>query len=164
VSDAYPVPAWQARAGVCDRVGGPASGRGVPDVSGDADPVTGYRLWVDGQQIVLGGTSAAAPLWSALVCRLAQALGRSLGLMQPVLYGSTTAGVPTTGFRNITQGDNGAYQAGPGWDACTGLGVPDGTALLGVYQAAASSGGTTSGTPGTTSGTPTGTSTGTPTS
>lgn len=157
VSDVYPVPAWQAKAGVPNRVGGTTSGRGAPDVSGDADPATGYRLRVDGQQTVLGGTSAVAPLWSALVCRLAQVLGKSLGLLQPVLYASTTAGAPTAGFRDITQGGNGAYQAGPGWDACTGLGVPDGTALLGVFKAA----GTPTGT-GTTPAQPTGTSAGNP--
>jgi kumamolisin len=41
-----------------------------------------------------------------------------------------TAGTAAAGFRDITSGNNGAYAAGPGWDACTGLGVPDGTALL----------------------------------
>ncbi len=133
VSDAYPMPDWQAKAGVPDRVGGTASGRGVPDVAGDADPATGYRLYVDGQTVVLGGTSAVAPLWAALVCRLSQSVGRPLGLLQPVLYASATAGAAATGFRDVTQGDNGAYRAGPGWDACTGLGVPDGNALLSVF-------------------------------
>jgi kumamolisin len=102
----------------------------VPDVAGDADPSTGYQVRVDGTDVVYGGTSAVAPLWAALVCRLAQALGRRPGFLPPLLYGGTTAGRPAPGFRDITSGSNGAYTARPGWDACTGLGVPDGEALL----------------------------------
>jgi kumamolisin len=105
-------------------------GRGVPDVAGNADPRTGYQVQVDGQSTVVGGTSAVAPLWAALISRLAQATGKSFGLMQPLLYAGVSAGSTAAGFRDITQGNNGAYQAGPGWDACTGLGVPDGTALV----------------------------------
>jgi kumamolisin len=76
-----------------------------------------------------------APLWAALIARLAQATGRRFGLLQPTLYGSVTAGQVAPGFRDITVGDIGAYRARPGWDACTGLGVPDGTALLALLQA-----------------------------
>jgi kumamolisin len=130
VSDVYPVPSWQVTAGVPVRAGSGSPGRGVPDVAGDADPGTGYQVLVDGQRMVVGGTSAVAPLWSALVCRLAQARGKSFGLMQPLIYAGVTAGAPAPGFRDITSGNNGAYAAGTGWDACTGLGAPDGTALL----------------------------------
>jgi kumamolisin len=143
VSDVFPVPSWQANVGVPARasVTGPgATGRGVPDVAGDADPATGYRVLVDGKSMVIGGTSAVAPLWAALVVRLVQALGRPIGLLQPTIYQGVAVGKPATGFRDITQGDNGAYQAGPGWDACTGLGVPDGTALLALLHAATPSG------------------------
>ncbi|HEX3592861.1 MAG TPA: S53 family peptidase [Pseudonocardiaceae bacterium] len=131
VSDLVQVPSWQTNAGVPDRVGG-GPGRGVPDVAGNADPATGYRVRVDGKSTVLGGTSAVAPLWAALVCRLAQATGRSLGLLQPVLYQANA------GLRDITEGDNGAYRAGPGWDACTGLGVPKGNDLVTVFRPATS--------------------------
>jgi kumamolisin len=131
VSDVFPVPSWQATAGVPVRAGGgSATGRGVPDVVGNADPDTGYQVLVDGQSIVVGGTSAVAPLWSALVCRLAQATNKSLGLIQTLLYAGVVAGATTPGFRDITSGNNGAYAAGPGWDACTGLGSPIGTTLL----------------------------------
>ncbi len=128
VSAVFDQPTWQANAGVPDRPGG-GQGRGVPDVAADADPATGYQVLVDGQKMVIGGTSAAAPLWAALVCRLAQGTGRGLGLVQTGLYPSA-AGQAATGFRDITQGSNGDYSAGPGWDACTGLGVPVGTDLL----------------------------------
>jgi kumamolisin len=131
VSDVFPVPSWQATAGVPVRAGGGSTaGRGVPDVAGDADPDTGYQVLVDGQSMVVGGTSAVAPLWAALVCRLAQATGKSFGLIQPLLYAGITPGTDVAGFHDITSGNNGAYSAGPGWDACTGLGSPDGTALL----------------------------------
>jgi len=130
VSDAFGLPAWQTAAGVPGQAGTGQPGRGVPDVAGNADPATGYQVLVDGQSVVVGGTSAVAPLWAALICRLAQATGKSFGLMQPLLYAGISAGTTPAGFRDITQGNNGAYTAGPGWDACTGLGVPDGTALV----------------------------------
>jgi kumamolisin len=79
---------------------------------------------------VVGGTSAVAPLWAALVARLAEATGRRFGLLQPLLYDGVSPGADVAGLRDITSGNNGAYSAGPGWDACTGLGVPDGEALL----------------------------------
>jgi kumamolisin len=109
---------------------GSAGGRGVPDVAGNADPTTGYQIYSDGQSQVVGGTSAVAPLWSALISRLAQATGKRFGLIQPLLYTGITPGTDVAGFHDITSGNNGAYSAGPGWDACTGLGSPDGTALL----------------------------------
>jgi kumamolisin len=109
-------------------------GRGVPDVAGNADPVTGYQIYQGGQAQVVGGTSAVAPLWSALIARLAQATGKRFGLTQPLLYAGVSPGTDVPGFRDITSGNNGAYAAGPGWDSCTGLGVPDGTALLSRLQ------------------------------
>ncbi len=102
----------------------------MPDVAGNADPATGYQIYSGGQAQVVGGTSAVAPLWAALISRLAQATGQRFGLLQPVLYAGVTPGTDVPGFRDITSGNNGAYAAGPGWDACTGLGSPDGTALL----------------------------------
>jgi Predicted protease len=128
VSDAFPRPAWQSAAGVT------GSGRGVPDVAANADPQTGYRVRVDGSDMVIGGTSAAAPLWAALVARLVQATGKRVGLAQLKLYAGAQAGALQPGFRDITSGNNGAFTAGPGWDACTGLGVPVGSALLPVVS------------------------------
>ena len=109
---------------------GSSGGRGVPDVAGNADPTTGYQIYSDGKSQVVGGTSAVAPLWSALISRLAQATGKRFGLIQPLLYAGVTSGADVPGFRDITSGNNGAYAAGPGWDACSGLGSPDGTVLL----------------------------------
>jgi kumamolisin len=130
VSDVFPLPSWQANAGVPTSAGGGGTGRGVPDVAGNADPVTGYQVVVDGQQEPIGGTSAVAPLWAGLIARLAQATGKRFGLLQPMLYAGVAPGVAQPGFNDIVKGDNGAYKAGPGWDACTGLGSPNGAALL----------------------------------
>jgi kumamolisin len=133
VSDTFPVPSWQTAAGVPARGGaaaGSAAGRGVPDVAGCADPATGYQVRVDGQSMVVGGTSAVAPLWAGLISRMAQSTGKPFGLLQPVLYAGVTAGTAAPGFRDITSGSNGDYSAGPGWDACTGLGSPEGSTLL----------------------------------
>jgi len=115
------------------------TGRGVPDVSGDADPNTGYNILVDGEQGVIGGTSAVAPLWAGLIALLNQKLNTRLGFLNPTLY--TTA---TSGFNDITEGNNGTYSAGPGWDACTGLGSPNGAQLATLLA------GTTTTTPATT--------------
>jgi kumamolisin len=103
-------------------------GRGVPDVSAVADPETGVvRMLVNGRQLApIGGTSASAPLWAALIARLNQGLNARCGFVNPVLYSKFATGV----LRDIVVGNNGAYAAGPGWDACTGLGSPDGEKLL----------------------------------
>ncbi|MGC2581337.1 MAG: peptidase S53, partial [Acidobacteriaceae bacterium] len=113
-SAVFPLPSWQSSAGVT------GSGRGVPDVAGDASPESGYNILVDGQQEVVGGTSAVAPLWAALVALVNQQKGSPVGFVNATLY------TDRSDFRDITQGNNGAYQAGPGWDACTGLGSPNG--------------------------------------
>lgn len=130
VSRAFPLPSWQSSAGV---PAAPTSGggRGVPDVAADADPATGYQVLVDGTRAVYGGTSAVAPLWAALIARLVQSLGTPLGLLQPRLYAAPQA------FRDIREGDNGAFRAATGWDACTGLGAPNGAALLAALRASA---------------------------
>jgi kumamolisin len=135
VSVTFPLPAWQATAGVPASPSGTA-GRGVPDIAGNADPSTGYQVLVDGQQEVIGGTSAVAPLSAALTARLAQAVGAHLGLLQQTLYAGTEPGQPVAAARDITTGNNGAYSAGPGWDACSGLGVPVGSAVLAALSAA----------------------------
>lgn len=132
VSAVFPLPTWQANASVPMGPNG-FVGRGVPDVAGNADPLTGYDVLVNGRNEVVGGTSAVAPLWAALIARLNRQLGKSLGLADAALYG--TGG---NGFRDITQGDNGAYQAGAGWDACTGWGSPNGVALFDALSAACS--------------------------
>jgi kumamolisin len=123
-STQFPQPVWQASAGIATPSGG---GRGVPDVSGDADPETGYSVLVDGESMVIGGTSAVAPLWSGLIALLNEKLGKTVGLLQPAIYGLPQS---DGAFHDITSGSNGAFSAGPGWDAASGLGSPSGENLL----------------------------------
>jgi kumamolisin len=125
ISRQFPVPSYQANANLPVNVDTQNAGRGVPDVCGNADPQTGYVIRVDGADQTIGGTSAVAPLWAGLIACLNEQLGASLGFAQPVLYPL----LGSTSFNDITSGDNGSYSAGPGWDASTGLGSPDGTAL-----------------------------------
>jgi kumamolisin len=115
-------PSWQT--------GNAETGRGVPDVAGDADPATGYNIAVDGQETVAGGTSAVAPLWAGLVALVNASLGRKIGFLNPALYADPAA------LTDITKGTNNGYSAAKGWDPVTGLGSPKGSAV----QAAAAGG------------------------
>jgi kumamolisin len=112
----------------------PQANRGVPDVAGDADPETGYRVQVDGHQLVVGGTSAVAPLWAGLIALLNQKLQSRAGFINPMLYDADQS----TCFRDITSDNNGAYSAQSGWDATTGLGSPVGISLIQAIQGAES--------------------------
>ena len=125
VSNVFALPSWQANANV-PAPSSSTGGRGVPDVSGDADPVTGYQVRVDGQSLVIGGTSAVAPLWAGLIALNNQQNGKSAGFIQPQIYAAKGA----SAFHDIVSGNNGAFSAGPGWDACTGLGSPIGGKLI----------------------------------
>ncbi|HZZ09595.1 MAG TPA: S53 family peptidase [Paraburkholderia sp.] len=122
VSRAFPVPVWQKGLSATSSGGGKTalSGRGVPDVAGDASPLTGYSVLIDGAETVVGGTSAVAPLWAALIARINALKGQPAGFINPKLY--KAAGV----CNDITQGNNGSFAASAGWDACTGLGSPNG--------------------------------------
>ena len=105
--------------------------RGVPDVSGNADPNTGYIIYSgnDGGSYVVGGTSAVAPLWSALTALIGQSITTPVSFLNTILYSNTSA------LRDITSGNNGTYSAGTGWDPCTGNGSPNGLAILNLFPA-----------------------------
>lgn len=112
-----PRPSYQASTGIS------SSRRMVPDVAAVAAPATGigiyatyYKGWVLG-----GGTSASAPLWAGQLASALSGYHRTVGLgsIHDRLYAH--AGV---GFRDITSGNNFAYNAGPGYDLVTGLGAP----------------------------------------
>jgi kumamolisin len=130
ISIEFAVPSYQTGVTLPDNVDTGGPGRGVPDVAGDADPQTGYSILVDGNSESVGGTSAVAPLWAGLLTLINQSLGTPVGFVQPRLYQASSA----AGFHDITQGNNGAYTAGSGWDACTGLGTPDGSALVAALR------------------------------
>ncbi|QNI37610.1 S53 family peptidase [Edaphobacter albus] len=129
VSNTFALPSWQSGANV-PKPTTSAGGRGVPDVAGNADPNTGYTIRVDGQTIVIGGTSAVAPLWAGLIALANQQNGASAGFINPAIYTATAKAA----FHDITQGNNGAFQATIGWDACTGLGSPIAPQLIPVVK------------------------------
>jgi kumamolisin len=129
VSSFFPVPTWQSEVRATNSSGtaAPLTHRGVPDVCGDADPQTGYDVRIDGTDTVIGGTSAVAPLWAGLLARINQLAGKPVGYPHPQLYQNSKA------LRDITQGNNGDFRASPGWDACTGLGSPDGQKVAAIF-------------------------------
>jgi kumamolisin len=139
VSVYFALPAYQQSANV-PKAPTQFVGRGVPDVAGDADPASGYEIFINGSAMTIGGTSAVAPLMAGLIALINEAttqnFGKTVGLINPVIY-ANAQGV----FRDITEGNNdiygtlnGTYSAGPGWDACSGLGVPNGTSLLNLLN------------------------------
>jgi kumamolisin len=131
ISNFFPLPPYQEGLSAALTAGGTEAlaNRGVPDVAGDADENTGYDVRVDGSDTVIGGTSAVAPLWAALIARINQTTASPLGYINPMLYNNPSA------FHDITQGNNGTFAAAPGWDACTGLGTPNGGAVASVLIA-----------------------------
>ncbi len=131
VSTLFAKPAYQA--GV--DVPAPTSskgGRGVPDVAGDADPDSGYRIVTGGKTGLIGGTSAVAPLWAGIVAGLNAQRDKPVGMMQAALYGTPGSCV------DVTTGDNRSgsvgYSAARGWDPCTGLGSPNGKRLATLFK------------------------------
>jgi kumamolisin len=134
VSNVFPLPSYQSSAGVPANPETNFVGRGTPDVAGNADPTTGYQIRFDGQNQIVGGTSAVAPLWAALVALINQSIGTPVGYLNPKLYS-----LGEQVFNDITMGNNddaglGYYSAATGWDPCTGLGSPNGAALLSALQ------------------------------
>lgn len=133
VSAIFTKPDYQQNVNVPPSVNtGHVVGRGVPDVAAVGDPNTGVVVMhISGTKLEpIGGTSASAPLWASLIARLNQGLGMRCGFINPILYLKAQSGV----LNDITSGNNGAYSAGRGWDACTGLGSPNGNRLLHVLS------------------------------
>ena len=138
VSVIYQRPSWQTGPGVDNSYSNGA--REVPDVSADADPLTGYRVYYSGDSgcsgndcwTVVGGTSAAAPFWAGLIALANQQGHRKLGFLNPALYaiGSAGAGGAGAPFHDVTGGGNLYYQATPGWDYSTGWGTPDAAVII----------------------------------
>jgi kumamolisin len=140
ISDVYPQPTWQDVTLPANVNGTGQPGRGVPDVAGNADNASGYIILVGGQWVPIGGTSAVAPLYAGLTALLNQALGQPVNGLLQTLY-RLAADEKASVFRDVTAGDNAVpssqfgpavqgYQTAGGWDACTGLGSINGTALL----------------------------------
>jgi kumamolisin len=123
VSGAFPVPAYQAALGIRPRsADSGAPGRGLPDGSGNADPLTGWNVVALRRLRSTGGTSAVAPMYTALWTLVSAQLGHRIGLPHPTLYAHRGRG-----FNDVTAGDTGGpYAARRGWDLASGWGSPDG--------------------------------------
>lgn len=113
--------------------------RGTPDVAAAADPRTGLAIYIAGRWTLVGGTSAAAPLWAGVMAVANQMAGHSLGYINPSLYQIAASSQYASAFRDVTSGDNSmdtgavsvqGYQATTGWDAATGLGSPNAASLI----------------------------------
>ena len=135
ISDLFDPPAFQAHANLPASVNGGRMGRGVPDVAGNAAPGSGYAIVVGGQTQLAAGTSAVAPLWAGLVARLNQGAAHSVGFFLPAIYAQPDLLRPVTSGSNRPAGSPLGYEAGPGWNACTGLGTPRGQALAAALAA-----------------------------
>jgi kumamolisin len=122
-STIFPVQAFQIGAPPPPASKTAVLGRMVPDVSGVADPNTGYTIFVHGAQAVVGGTSAVAPLYAGLFA----SFGTKLGFVTPTLWANQGA------FNDITVGGNGFYQAGPGPDPCSGIGSPIASSIAALF-------------------------------
>jgi kumamolisin len=122
-STVFPVQSFQLGAPTAPANTQYGKGRMVPDVAADADPNTGYTVYVHGSTTVVGGTSAVAPLYAGLFA----SFGTKLGFVTPKLWQNQGA------FNDITQGGNGFYNAGPGPDPCSGIGTPIGTTIAALF-------------------------------
>lgn len=139
VSTIFPRPSWQSNVHVVSINPGSIDGRVVPDISALAGPPL-YDLVFMGQDQPNGGTSAATPTWAALIALLASTPSGAWKptFLAPLLYenGSGARPVGAVGCTDVTSGNNTSstlgrgYDAGPGFDAVSGWGVPDGDALL----------------------------------
>ena len=151
ISTIFPVPSYQK--GIAG-----LTGRGVPDVAFDADPLTGVPV-VFSQQgatyiVSVGGTSVGSPAWAAVVVLANQYVGKRLGFLNDAFYRLSTRASYARGFHDITIGNNSVtipefdpttgkiiyvpvpgYNAGPGWDAVTGLGTPKVSTLVALLHA-----------------------------
>ena len=123
VSTYYLIPAWQKLVNTAQN-GGSTTMRNVPDVALTADNI--YVTYDNGAAGGFGGTSCATPLWAAfnaLINQQLAAAGKSpVGLINPLVY--ALASTNYTGLHDITTGNNLKYNAGAGYDLCTGLGTP----------------------------------------
>ncbi|MCY0881518.1 MAG: S53 family peptidase, partial [Firmicutes bacterium] len=111
-------------------------GRGVPDVALNADPETGYAVYFQGQEGVVGGTSVSAPVWAAIIALLFEQRANNGKHRMALLHNALYSLKDSEAFYQIVEnhndyGDVEGYQCAPGWNAVTGLGVPDVARLLG---------------------------------
>jgi kumamolisin len=137
ISDVFPVPDYQSGLALPPSVNDEAVRRGVPDVACAAAATPGYRILINGQPTVKDGTSAATPLWAALVAHASAQRGAPIGLVNPALYANAGLLRQITRGNNRVDGTGTGYDAGTPWNACTGLGVPNSDDIVAALAEAA---------------------------
>lgn len=137
ISAEYVVPAFQTGTNLPVSLNDGKPGRGVPDVAAAAAPINGYRIFLNGDELVASGTSAVAPLWAAFIALLNAERGAALGFINDRLYGMPRLLKPIISGDNIDTMSGLGYVAGPGWNACAGLGSPNGAAIIAALTATA---------------------------
>jgi kumamolisin len=139
ISAEYNVPAFQLGTRLPVSLNDSKLGRGVPDVAAAAAPINGYRIFLGGVEMIASGTSAVAPLWGAFIALLNAERGQALGFVNPYFYQAPNLLKPITSGDNIDAVSGLGYTAGPdpGWNACTGLGSPNGAAIIAALTAIA---------------------------
>ena len=135
VSDFFALPDYQSNANVPLSFNNQFAGRGLPDISADADPATGYKITVDGGDYVFGGTSAVAPLLAGLIALTNQIQGKNIGFIHPIIYADPNAFRDVISGNNTTTSTKEGFDAASGWDAASGLGVVDGSAFVTLFNA-----------------------------
>jgi kumamolisin len=135
ISGFFVRPDYQQNVAMPANLNGDFQGRGLPDVAAVADPDTGYAVLVDAAWLVVGGTSAVAPLMAGLIARINNLTGKNNGLINTSLYqaGSGNSFNDIVGGNNSCDGVDG-YSAVLGWDPVTGWGSPGGSSLLHLLQ------------------------------
>ena len=138
VSEYWPQPSWQQGPGVQNRYS--TGARETPDISANADAQSGWDVFAQGAEAVVGGTSAATPFYAACAALIDQDLKRHglplMGFADPALYtfGQNPAGLPQFPYHDVTQGTNLYYPTASGYDLATGLGSADINALAGDFE------------------------------
>jgi kumamolisin len=132
ISQLYPVPVYQQSVGLPVSYSTNRPGRGVPDFAAAAASSPGYRIVLNRKEQLGYGTSAATPLWAAVVAIANAKRGRPLGDFHDYLYGNPSICAPITRSGNNVLDGVGYYATGPSWNACTGLGVPKGIQTINV--------------------------------
>jgi kumamolisin len=137
ISEIYAVPAFQSETRLPGSLNDGKPGRGDPDIAAAAGQLNGYRIFLGGTEVVVSGTSAVAPLWGAFIALLNEQRGLSLGFLNGRLYQSPHLLKAITSGDNIDTDSDLGYKAGEGWSACTGLGSPNGPAIIATLTALA---------------------------
>jgi hypothetical protein len=132
VSTTYAIPSYQQGLNMAANHGSTKM-RNIPDVALTAD-IQMFLIQSNGQAVVVGGTSAAAPLWSGFIALANQQAAANakprIGFLNPLLYSIGEHNNYAADLNDITSGSNGGFAAVTGYDLTSGWGSPAGQHLI----------------------------------